>query len=60
MHELEAKKLQLHWLLQITKAINYNLPSATLFEIYQTVLKDHLKVGELVLLVNEGHCRLPD
>lgn len=58
-HELEAKKLQLHWLLQITKAINYNLPSATLFEIYQTVLKEHLKVGELVLVVNEGHWHIP-
>lgn len=57
--ELEAKKLQLHWLLQITKAINYNLPVSNLFEIYQSVLKEQLGVGKLVLLINEGVWMLP-
>jgi sigma-B regulation protein RsbU (phosphoserine phosphatase) len=51
--ELHVKKLQLHWLLQITKAINYNLPSTQLFEIYETVMRDQLKVKKLVLYVHE-------
>lgn len=57
--ELEAKKLQLHWLLQITKAINYNLPSSNLFEIYHSVLKDQLRVGSVLLFVNEGSWQIP-
>lgn len=53
--ELSVKKLQLHWLLQITKAINYNLPAAQLFEIYETVMRDQLRVQKLVLYVHEAH-----
>lgn len=53
--ELHVKKLQLHWLLQITKAINYNLPSAQLFTIYESVMREHLKVQKLVLYVHEQH-----
>lgn len=52
--ELHVKKLQLHWLLQITKAINYNMPSAQLFEIFETVMRDQLKVQKLVLYVHES------
>ena len=48
--ELHVKKLQLHWLLQITKAINYNMPSPQLFEIYETVMRDQLKVRKMVLV----------
>lgn len=51
---LDLKQLQLHWLLQITKAINYNLPSEKLFQIYLSVLRDQLQVSKLILLVNEG------
>lgn len=57
--ELEVKKLQLHWLLQITKAINYNLPASNLFEIYHSVLKDHLHIGRAVLFVNDGSWHIP-
>ena len=42
--ELFVKKLQLHWLLQITKAINYDLPASQLYEIYEAVMRDQLKV----------------
>ncbi|HKR03431.1 MAG TPA: SpoIIE family protein phosphatase [Bacteroidia bacterium] len=51
--ELASKTIKLHWLLQITKAINYNLPAEQLFRIYKTVLEDHLKVGKLMLFINE-------
>lgn len=52
--ELQSKKLQLHWLLQITKAINYNLPAEQLYQIYQNVIKEHLHAGKLSLFVNEN------
>ena len=51
--ELHVKKLQLHWLLQITKAINYNMPSEQLFQIYENVMRDQLKVQKMVLFVHE-------
>jgi sigma-B regulation protein RsbU (phosphoserine phosphatase) len=51
--ELNSKTLKLHWLLQITKAINYNLPAEQLFQIYKSVLQEHLKVGKLMLFLNE-------
>ena len=51
--ELNSKTVKLHWLLQITKAINYNLPAEKLFQIYKSVLEDHLKVGKLMLFINE-------
>lgn len=51
--ELKSKKLQLHWLLQITKAINYNIAADQLFEIYKSVLRDHLHVGKIILFLNE-------
>ena len=38
--ELLVKKQQLHWLLQITKAINYNMPATQLFEIYEITKLD--------------------
>jgi phosphoserine phosphatase RsbU/P len=51
--ELNSKTMKLHWLLQITKAINYNISADQLFQIYQSVLRDHLKVGKLMLFINE-------
>jgi sigma-B regulation protein RsbU (phosphoserine phosphatase) len=55
--ELNSKTLKLHWLLQITKAINYNLPAEQLFLIYKSVLEEHLKVGKLMLFINEDKWR---
>jgi sigma-B regulation protein RsbU (phosphoserine phosphatase) len=54
MAELHVKKLQLHWLLQITKAINYNMPAAQLFEIYENVMRDQLQVSKLLLYIHEN------
>ncbi|MBK9320413.1 MAG: SpoIIE family protein phosphatase [Bacteroidetes bacterium] len=51
--ELHVKKLQLHWLLQITKAINYNLPAAQLFEIFENVMLNQLKVKRLILYIHD-------
>jgi len=50
---INIKKLQLYWLLQITKAINYNLPAEELFRIYEQVMRDQLKVRRLVFFVKE-------
>lgn len=52
--ELHVKKLQLHWLLQITKAINYDLPASQLFDIYENVMREQLRVSRLVLYIHES------
>lgn len=58
--ELQAKQLQLHWLLQITKAINYNFTNKQLLDVYEHALHSQLKVDDLVLLIheNEWKCAL--
>ena len=50
---IAVKELQLHWLLQISKAINYNLPVNQLFQIYESILRDHLKVQKLALFIHD-------
>jgi sigma-B regulation protein RsbU (phosphoserine phosphatase) len=52
--ELKFKSMQLHWLLQITKAVNYNLPSAKLFEIYEHVVTRQLGVEKVLLFLNDN------
>lgn len=52
--ELESKKLQLHWLLQITKAINYNFSNKQLLDVYEHVMRSQLKLEKLALLVFDG------
>ena len=54
---LAVKQLQLHWLLQISKAINYNLPSDQLFQIYESIMRDHLQVQKLALFVHDHQWR---
>ncbi len=49
--ELQAKKTQLHWLLQITKAINYNFSTKQLLDVYEHVLHSQLKVEKFALLI---------
>ncbi|REK06502.1 MAG: serine/threonine protein phosphatase [Bacteroidetes bacterium] len=51
--ELHVKKLQLHWLLQITKAINYNFTTKQLLDVYEHVLNSQLKVEKLALLLHD-------
>ncbi|MCX6290294.1 MAG: PP2C family protein-serine/threonine phosphatase [Bacteroidetes bacterium] len=51
--ELQEKKLQLHWLLQISKAINYNFSTKQLLDVYEHVLHSQLKVERLALLIHE-------
>lgn len=55
--ELQAKKLQLHWLLQITKAINYNFSTKQLLDVYEHVLHSQLKVEKLALLIRDHNWR---
>ncbi len=51
---IAVKELQLHWLLQISKAINYNLPADQLYQIYETILRDHLNVQKLALFIHDS------
>ena len=44
-----VKDLKLNALLEITKAINNNVSTAQLLDLYQDILENRLKVGKLVL-----------
>ncbi|NEM97405.1 PP2C family protein-serine/threonine phosphatase [Pontibacter burrus] len=51
--ELNLKKLELSALLEITKAINDNLPEAALYKIYRFTLLAQLHISRLVLYVHD-------
>lgn len=46
--------LKLNLLLEITKAINHNLSTEDLLAIYEDFLKNQLKIGQLILYVNDN------
>jgi sigma-B regulation protein RsbU (phosphoserine phosphatase) len=48
-----VKDLKLNALLEMTKAINNNLSTSQLLDIYQDVLENRLKVGKLVLFSHD-------
>ena len=50
----ELKELELNSLLEITQAINENLSEESLYKIYNFTLRANLKLGKLMLLVQEG------
>ncbi|WP_299255267.1 PP2C family protein-serine/threonine phosphatase [uncultured Cytophaga sp.] len=52
-HELLVKDLKLSSLLEITQAINANLPEPSLYKIFQFTLLANLSVGKLVLYVKD-------
>ena len=47
----EIKELQLNALLEITQAINSNLPEASLYKIYNFTLRSNLSIEKLALFV---------
>lgn len=49
--ELQSKQLQLNSLLEITEAINQNFTTDQLFNIYEFVLRNQLKIGKLALFI---------
>ncbi|MBB6611983.1 PP2C family protein-serine/threonine phosphatase [Pontibacter sp. Tf4] len=51
--ELNLKKLELSALLEITQAINDNLPEAALYKIYRFTLLAQLHISRLVLYVHD-------
>lgn len=51
---LQLGKLKLSRLLELTKAINNNLPQADLFKIYKEVLIDDLDIGKILLYNFDG------
>ncbi|MFM8431708.1 MAG: PP2C family protein-serine/threonine phosphatase [Bacteroidota bacterium] len=55
--ELGVKRLQLHWLLQITKAICYGFNKTELLNVYEHVLQSQLKVEKLVLFIQDSGWR---
>ncbi|HEY4650927.1 MAG TPA: PP2C family protein-serine/threonine phosphatase [Pontibacter sp.] len=53
LQELNLKKLELSALLEITQAINDNLPEAALYKIYRFTLLAQLQISRLVLYVHD-------
>ncbi len=51
--ELNLKKLELSALLEITQAINENLPETALYKIYRFTLLAQLQINRLVLFVHD-------
>ncbi|MGM0580362.1 MAG: PP2C family protein-serine/threonine phosphatase [Bacteroidota bacterium] len=49
----ELKELELNALLEITQAINENLPENSLYKIYNFTLRANLKLGKLMLMVQD-------
>ena len=43
-------KFKLHRILEVTSAINENLPSSELFELFGEILASDLKIGKVVFL----------
>lgn len=58
--ELNLKKLELSALLEITQAINANLPEASLYKIYRFTLLAQLSIARLTLFVRdeEWQCKI--
>lgn len=52
-NRFELKELELNALLEITQAINENLPEESLYKIYNFTLRANLKLGKLMLMVQE-------
>jgi phosphoserine phosphatase RsbU/P len=53
-HKRVIRDLKLSVLLDVTKAINSNLSTTELLNIYEDTLKNKLNIGKLVLFLNEG------
>src|SRR5688572_24017362 len=56
----EIKELQLNALLEITQAINSNLPEESLYKIYNFTLRSNLNIEKLALFVldDEWECKV--
>ncbi len=52
-NQYELKELELNSLLEITQAINENLPEESLYKIYNFTLRANLRLAKLVLMVQE-------
>jgi phosphoserine phosphatase RsbU/P len=57
-NELQSRHLQLHWILQISKAINFDYPTGQLLGTYEFILQEQLHIKRLVLFMldDEWHC----
>src|SRR5690606_35624412 len=57
--QVEIKELELNALLEITQAINSNMPAASLYKIYNFTLRSNLKIKKLALFVldDEWNCK---
>ncbi len=50
--QLKVKQLEINSLLEVTKAINDNLPSSALFRIYEFILRAQMRVESLAVFID--------
>ncbi len=53
IHQLRLKEIELNALLEVTLAINNNLPEDALYKIYNFILRANLKIQKLLLCLRE-------
>ena len=53
VHQLRLKEIELNALLEVTLAINNNLPEDALYKIYNFILRANLKIQKLLLCLRE-------
>jgi phosphoserine phosphatase RsbU/P len=58
--QFEIKELELNALLEITQAINSNLPEESLYKIYNFTLRSNLNIKKMALFVldEEWNCKV--
>jgi sigma-B regulation protein RsbU (phosphoserine phosphatase) len=52
-NQFDLKELELNALLEITQAINNNLPEVSLYKIYGFILRANLRINKLALYVKD-------
>jgi len=59
-NKYEIKELELNALLEVTQAINNNVPEESLYKIFNFILRSNLNIKKLLLFVldDEWHCKV--
>ncbi len=52
-YQLHIKQMELNSLLEVTQAINNNLPEAALYKIYHFILRSNLQIQKLLLCIRQ-------
>ncbi|HEX5169196.1 MAG TPA: hypothetical protein VFW11_08465, partial [Cyclobacteriaceae bacterium] len=59
-NKYEIKELELNALLEVTQAINNNVPEDSIYKIFNFILRSNLNIRKLALFVldDDWHCKV--